>query len=296
MEKRQQATTETAISFDEYFDVLKPVMWKIVLLSLAVGIVTLVWMFLKPDLYKASAIIVPAVEEEKESLPLGVISSFGISVGGPSKVEDLETLFKSKELTVRVFHKYDLWPIVLQDRFDPKTGKMKAGWMKQAFGLGRDPEPPSDWDAIRVAENSLNVYVQRKSGTLTISFESPVAEESAKIVQGYLDEAKNRLQERALERARRNKKFIEEQLRITVDVLTHDRLYSLYGKEMEREMMARNREQFGFVIIDPPRVPDRKSGPHRAFTAVAATTLSFPVWSCFFIYRGRRRENTPEAN
>ena len=76
------------------------------------------------------------------------------------------------------------------------------------------------------------------------------AEGSANIVKYFLDEGKSRLQEEALERATINKKFIEEQIGKTVDALTRDRLYSLYGQEVEKEMMARNREQFGFRVID----------------------------------------------
>jgi len=85
-------------------------------------------------------------------------------------------------------------------------------------------------------------------------------------VKYYLDEGKSRLQEEALDRAVKNKKFIEEQIGKTVDALTRDRLYSLYGQEVEREMMARNREQFGFKVIDAPRVPDRKFKPGEALT------------------------------
>lgn len=58
---------------------------------------------------------------------------------------------------------------------------------------------------------------------------------------------------------KQNKKFIEEQIGKTVDALNRDRLHSLLGQEVEREMMAWNREQFGFRVIDVPRVPDRKS-------------------------------------
>ncbi len=51
---------------------------------------------------------------------------------------------------------------------------------------------------------------------------------------------------------KQNKKFIEEQIGKTVDALNRDQLYSLLGQEVEREMMARNREQFGFRVIDSP--------------------------------------------
>jgi len=93
-------------------------------------------------------------------------------------------------------------------------------------------------------------------------------------VKYYLDEGKSRLQEEALDRAGKNKKFIEEQIGKTVDALTRDRLYSLYGLEVEREMMARNREQFGFRVIDAPRVPDRRSKPSRGLTALVGILFS----------------------
>ena len=109
----------------------------------------------------------------------------------------------------------------------------------------------------------------------------------------YLDEGKSRLQEEALDRAIKNKKFIEEQIGKTIDALTRDRLYSLYGQEVEREMMARNREQFGFRVIDSPRVPDRKSRPMRSRSIAASTALSLLAGGLFFAYRERNRSLPP---
>jgi hypothetical protein len=89
-------------------------------------------------------------------------------------------------------------------------------------------------------------------------------------LKNYIEEAKSRLQEEAFDRAFKNKKFIEEQIGRTVDPLTRERLFLLYGQEVEREMLAKNREQFGFRVIDSPRVPDRKAKPPRAMAATAA--------------------------
>jgi uncharacterized protein involved in exopolysaccharide biosynthesis len=202
-------------------------------------------------------------------------------------VEDLETLFKSNDLTVRVFGKYNLWPIVFPNRFDPATGRMKFGWTDRLFRGEKGPRAPGDWDAIRAAKDRLKVFVNKKTGTVSVSFESPYAEGSANIVKYYLDEGKSRLQEEALDRAVKNKKFIEEQIGKTVDALTRDRLYSLYGQEVEREMMARNREQFGFRVVDAPRVPDRKSKPHRGRGTILAFILSFLTGWIFFIVQER---------
>jgi hypothetical protein len=86
----------------------------------------------------------------------------------------------------------------------------------------------------------------------------------------------------------------EEQIGKTVDTPNHDRLYSLLGQEVEREMMARNREQFGFRVIDSPRVPDQKSGPVRNRAAAAALMFSWFVFAIYFVARDRLRQ-TKEA-
>lgn len=286
-ERRQPEYEDEPIDLGKYFAILKANWWKIAGLSLAVGLVTLGYMFTLPNLYKASATITPSVEEGKQNPALGAIASFGIQVGGPSKVEDLESLFKSNDLTVRVFRKYNLWAAVFPDRFDPKTGTMKVGWAERL--AGKAPAPPGDWDAIRAAKDRLVVSVNRRAGTLDISFESPSPEGSANIVRDYLEEARTRLQEEAFDRANKNKKFIQEQIAGTVDALTRDRLFALYGQEVEREMLARNREQFGFRVIDAPRVPDRKSRPARGRTAVAATLFGAMASFVFFAIRDRRR-------
>ena len=264
---------EDVINLVEYFAILRKNGWKIVLFSLVVGLVTLLVMFQFPDIYQATAVLTPAVDEKRPNPALGILASVGIDIGSPTKVEDLETLFKSNDLTVRVFRKYNLWSIVLPDKFDSATGKMKFCWTDRLFGGEKGPRAPGDWDAIRAAKDRLNVFVNKKTGTVSVSFETPSAEGSANVVKYYLDEGKSRLQEEALDRAVKNKQFIEEQIGKTIDALTRDRLYALYGQEVEREMMGRNREQFGFRVIDSPRIPDRKFRPHRGQASILALIL-----------------------
>jgi len=283
---------EEVINLGEYFAILRKDWWKIALFSLAVGLLTLLVMFLLPDIYQATAVLTPAVDEKRPNPALGVLASFGVDIGSPTKVEDLETLFQSNDLTVRVFGKYNLYPIVLPDRFDPITGKMKGCWTDRLLRREMGPRAPGDWDAIRAAKDRLNVNVNKKAGTVSVSFESRSPEGSANIVKYYLDEGKSRLQEEALDRAVKNKKFIEEQIGKTIDALTRDRLYALYGQEVEREMMGRNREQFGFRVIDSPRVPDRKTKPKRATGAIVGILVSFVVFSVYFGCRGKKNKSS----
>lgn len=282
------------INLAEYAATLRRTWWKIALLSVAAGLVTLAAAFRLPNLYLATAVIAPAAEEGKPMPSFGgALSSLGIVVGGPTKVEDLESLFRSDDLTVRVFRKHAPWAAVYGNCYDARTGTLTPGWTDRLSGKTREPKAPGDWDAIRAARQSLKIFVNKRSGTLAISCESRSAEGSASIVAHYLEEGKSRLQEEAFERANRNKHFIGEQIGKTVDPLTRDRLYTLYGQEVEREMLAKNREQFGFRVIDNPRVPDRKAKPRRAIAALLATVSAALFFSAVFILRGRRAGAPP---
>lgn len=294
-ENRRTGNSGDLIDLGGVFAAFGRVWWKAALIAIVAGLVALAVTFQLPDRYSSAAVVTPASEDAKPSAALGALSSLGIVVGGPSKVEDLETLFRSNDLTARVFRKYELWPIVLPGRFDPGTGKLKPTLGDRLFRRAKGPKPPGDWDAMRAAEDALTVTVNKKSGTVFLSFEAPSAEGAAKIVGYYLEEGKSRLQEEALERATRNKKFIQGQIVTTSDPVTRERLYTLYGQEVEREMLARNREQFGFKLIDRPWVPERKSSPQRAKTALLAAVLVFAVSAVILGLRAGRRSNAPSA-
>ncbi|RMG58729.1 MAG: hypothetical protein D6713_07055 [Deltaproteobacteria bacterium] len=287
---------EDEIDLFELFSILWRKKWFIGGVSLGAGIVALVITFFLPNIYRAEAVIKPVQQEtEKASLASrlgGIVPGLELGVGGT--VEDLEVLLKSKELTVRVFNKYDLYRKVFDDQFDPETGEFVPKRSLLSLLSGEEPKPPGEWDAIRAAEDMLRVRADIKKGVVKISFESKDPELSARVVHYYLEEAKTRLQEEALRRATKNKEFIEEQLKIATDPLIKERLYFLYGREVEKEMMAKNREQFAFTIVDPPKVPDRKVKPRRGLTAVLTTISVGFLLSFVVLVAESRKKMSPQ--
>lgn len=276
-----------------YFRILWRRKWAILGTSLVVAAATLGFLILCPDIYLSSAIIRPETsDKERSSGALGVLATSGLQIGGPSKAEEVEVLLKSDDLTIRVFRRHDPWPFVLLDEYDPATRQRRAGAIdtitrrEQRRALG-------DWDAIRAARERMRVSLDKRTGTLKISFESRSAEGAARMVGYYLEEAKGRIQEEAFERARRNKEFLQSQISKTLDPMTRERLYTLYGQEVEREMLARNREQFGFTVVDSPKVPDRKFRPQRSkISALAGIVGFFASWTFFSV---RRSAKSPES-
>ena len=279
---------ETGSRLEDYSLMFRKFWWKSLLIAVAAGLAMFMALLRLPNIYRATAVVAPAPEEMKQIPALGALASFGLMVGGPTKVEDLETLFRSDDLTVRVFRKHHLWLAILGDQYDPGTGTVTSDWIHRLLGGQKERKTPGDWDAIRAARSNLKVSVNKRSGTVSIAFESRSAEDSARIVAHYIEEGKGRLQEEALGRANRNKQFIGEQIAKTIDPLTRDRLYALYGQEVEREMLAKNREQFGFRLIDAPRVPDRKIRPGRTQGAILAFIVGFLASCGVFLIRGTK--------
>ena len=286
--RRKEYHEEEVIKFEVVFSVIRQNIWKILGISLGAGVLTFLLLLTRPNLYRSKAVIMPVEEDNQQRVALGALASLGLSIGGSAKVEDLEVLFKSDDLTVRVFSRHDHWATLLGDSYDPVTKEVKPDFFSFLTSGRKEPGPPDDWDAILAAEDSKSVSIDRKTGSLAISFDSTSPKESAAILTEYLDEAKSRLQEEALVRAAKNKKFIEEQIGKTIDPLTRDRLYISLGQEVEREMMARNREQFGFRIIDAPRVPNRKDSPARGLIALVAAVSTCFLVAWVFILMNRK--------
>jgi uncharacterized protein involved in exopolysaccharide biosynthesis len=260
--------------------------WAIGLFSVGCGAAALLATFFLPVYYRASAMIRPeTTESSKVQGVLGSLVSLGVSLG-PSKIEDLEVVLKSRNLTVRVFENHDLWAAVYPDRYDSATKRIRPEIYERLRGGSSDPRPPGKWDALEAAKAHLAVTTDRRTGTITISFDARTPETAAGIVGLYLDEGKSLLQEEALQRARQNKTFLFGQLQKMVDPILRDRLYATYGVEVEKEMLARNREQFGFALVDAPIPPLRRHSPKRLLTTLlAALTAAFLAFSWFLLRR-----------
>lgn len=290
----------STLELADYWAAFREGWWMIGLFALFIGGVVAFAVLQIPNRYVASAVVSPVGDEGKVTPGMGALASIGLPASLSSKVEEIDSVFRSKDLAVRVFSKHDLWPLLLGDRIDPVSGTFRPGELarlKAKLAGKGDPaagRKPGDWDAIRASRESLRVVPNKKAGTLAISFESLSAEGSARIVGHFLEEAKSRLQEEAIGRAGRNKRFIEEQIAKSYDPLVRDRLYFLYGQEVEREMLAKNREQFGFKIIDSVRVPDRKSRPARAKAVyLAVISASFAAYLALLYRRLKKKTASP---
>lgn len=270
------------LTLSGYFRLMWPARWGILAFSFSVAILSFFGTYLFPVKYRATAVIRPEQAAKGAGGALkGIVPVLGISLGGDSRLEELEVIFRSKNLAARVFDKHGLWGVVYPKEYDEKTGMLHPDLVDRLRGEGT-PKAPQSWDAYEASRKYLTVVSDSRPGTITVSFDAFTPQDAARIVNFYLDEARNLLQEEAIERATRNKKFLMDQITGMVDPQVRERFFALYSDEVEKEMLARNRSQFGFVLIDRAEPPPRKISPKRlVVSGISFATAWFAA--CLFV-------------
>jgi uncharacterized protein involved in exopolysaccharide biosynthesis len=69
------------------------------------------------------------------------------------------------------------------------------------------------------------------------------------------------LRDKAIREAERNIQYLNEQASRTNVVEAQKAIYSLLESEINKEMVARGRDEYALKVIDPAFVPERPSSP-----------------------------------
>ena len=244
----------------------------IFLMMLISGFLAIFISLLMPNIYRSEATI--TVRESDNSMPsLGALGGLGgmvasqLGIGGSGTLEKLEVVSKSRELSARVIHKYNLMPVLFPEDWDIK----KKQWCVE--------DPPTLQDGLEKINDLLSVNSDKKKNTLTIGFETENPEIAKNIVDYYLIELSGSLREEVIRDSNENLKFFKKQLEKTNDALLREKIYALIAKEIEKETFAKAQKYYGFLLIDPPIISDldKKSAPHRSTICILSLFLAFFV-------------------
>ncbi len=287
------------------------VIWKrrrmIVTLVFLATILSIVISIYMPNIYRSSAVILPAKSGKMPSLGIGLLGPISEMIPIPTSSSSSEIIsrLKSRELYERLIQKYNLLPVLFYKIWDPE----KKTWIKKGFsiksivfypmkimsklanrgkpGFGNSTEEgiPTIDDGIRKLRKMVNVQQDRKLGTITVSvdFEDPVI--ATKILSWILKELKDAMTDQAIDIAQRTIKALEEQLPKVSDPLIKQKIYNLMAKQVETISLAKVSENFAFKIIDRPRVPDKKYKPKRSLIVVVSfvSSLFLAIFLAFFL-------------
>ena len=289
-EFRENPYPDDEIDLRELFMVIWSGKWVISLVTgLAAALSLLVSMSL-PNIYTATTLLAPA-----ESLGSGVssltrqygglASLAGVSLPGSkdgSRSQLGMELLKSRAFISDFVERRDILPeLMAVDFWNPGTGQVvfdadiydlaSTSWV-------RDVEPPraakpsaqeahSEFmDLLSVSENSETGYV-----TLSIDHHSPVI--AAEWVRWLVEDVNAAVKAQDVTEAEKSIEYLKQQVANTSLADLQAMFFELIQAQTETVMLAEVRPEYVFKTIDPPVVPEEKSGPSRALICVSGMLL-----------------------
>jgi len=280
---------EDEINLLDMFIVLLKHKWMIFSVVFIAGVAAVIYSLMLTNIYRSECTIVP-IEQEKASLSnrLSALGGFGamvasqVGIGGAGSLEKFEIVLKSRELTNGLIEKHKLMPIIYKDSWDEKTKTWKT------------EEPPTIQDAYKSMQGMLEIKPDKKNGVLKLEFLFEDPEIAQRILSYYVNGMSEFLRQQSLENVATQSKALQEQLITTTDPLLRTKLAEIIAQYMEKETLAKVQRYYGFNVIDPPFVPEKKFKPKRAQMCILSVIVAFfmAIFLAFFMeYVGNLKKN-----
>jgi uncharacterized protein involved in exopolysaccharide biosynthesis len=282
---------------------------RILLVSLAVGLLTLGINFLLPKWYRATAVLLPESDKNK----LGAMSQFaglaslaGVNMSGG----DLSRLYPAMLTSESILR------CVVERKYRTEHFKDSVTLI-QYFELD-DPSPRKNMDdALREVKGVIVVTYDAKTSVVSIGLEMPEPQLAADVLNALLAELDMFLRDKKMNNASEQRKWVESRL-VQVDeelrdaeervkdfreknrrvtdspslLMQQERLLrdvqikSTIAIELRKQAEIAKIEEIKQVttinILDEGRAPIRKEHPKRGTNALLATTLCFLLMSTWY--------------
>lgn len=280
---------EDEINLLDYVIILLKHKWMIFFLVFIAGVAAVIYSLRLPEIYRSESTIVP-IGQEKASLSsrLSALGGFGamvasqVGIGGAGSLEKFEIVLKSRELTNDLVEKHKLMPVIFKDSWDEKTKTWKT------------EEPPTIQDAYKAVQGMLEIKPDKKNGVLKLGFLFPDPALAQKLLSYYVDGMSEFLRHQSLENVAIQRKALQEQLITTTDPLLRTKLAEIIAQYIEKETLAKVQRYYGFNVIDPPFVPEKRFKPRRAQICILSVIVAFfmAVFLAFIMeYVGNLKKN-----
>ena len=199
-------TAEDEIDLYEIWLILKRRKKTVFLITFLFTLISVIYCFLAPPVYKTETTIYPLGGNKTGGLS-SLLSSLPISlpIGGQSGLT-VEAVLESRTLKERVIKDLNLLPELFPDKWDSVHKRWK---------LEGDEEPPTILDGVKKLDKLMSVSTDKNTGIIKLSVEFEKKPKMAyEIAETSLKEAENILNEKSFSLAKKYRIYIGKQLAI----------------------------------------------------------------------------------
>jgi uncharacterized protein involved in exopolysaccharide biosynthesis len=273
-------------------DLLKDIWASKVLLCALIAVCTLVGgtigLLVDRD-YEASTILLPVTDDNTgrgggglsalASQYGGLASLAGINLlgAGSGKKDEAIAVLQSELLTERYIRDNNLLPVLYAKQWDPIAQKWRV----------TDPKKvPTLWKANRYFKKVRSVVDDKKINMVILKITWTDPQQAAKWANDLVKITNGYLRDKAIQEAERNIAYLNAQAAKTTVVEAQKSIYSLLETEINKEMLARGREEYALKVVDPAFVPEKPSSAGPVLLALLGFGLG--CVAAFLVVFGRR--------
>ncbi len=291
---------EDEIDLRELFFTLWVAKWLIVGITAVFAVCSVLIALWLPNIYRAEALLAPAVEEESAGGLASLAGQFGglaslagISLGSSSVDKTtlaIETL-QSRQFFARFINEHE----VLVSLFATESWNLASNQLElddEIYDAGsaawvREVDPPftpapSVQEAHEKFREVLSVSQDAESGLVRIAIEHKSPYVAADWVRWLVEDVNRYMREADIAEARRSIEFLQQQIATTPIAEMHQLLYQLIQEQTKTIMLAEVRPEYVLKTVDPAVAPEEKAKPSRALICIIGTMLG-GMLACLFV-------------
>ena len=287
----QETSESSEISLRFIFRIVSKRAKRILVYSFFVLLTTLLFLQFIPDKYSSTAILSP--NKDNQSLDqstlqsLGAISSF-VGLGqGPENVSSfqialekiksrdfIENFINQEEMKLKLLGGLKWNSLERQFVYDPSIYDVKA----KVWRI----EVPSDYKIFKEFKKNLRITKKGNSGLIEIKFMSTSPVLSQKIIEQLIILINEVMSSEALNKAATNLDFLNREINKQQNIQTKNAISRLMESQLQKKMIASNKFNYIFEVVNPPMVPEEKSSPWR-LGIIFSSVIIFNFFYIFFL-------------
>jgi uncharacterized protein involved in exopolysaccharide biosynthesis len=145
---------------------------------------------------------------------------------------------------------------------------------------GEKPERTGLWATVeRFRRNVLDIQEDKLKGITTITIDWKDPDVARRWGQEFVALANGLLRNKAIEDASRNVAYLKEEVEHTTSVEIQKVMYKLIEQETRSLMLAKGREEYAFMVVDPPVKAEMRISPRRTLLVLSGVAMGFFVGS-----------------
>ncbi|MEE4298117.1 MAG: Wzz/FepE/Etk N-terminal domain-containing protein [Pseudomonadales bacterium] len=250
--------------------------------------------WLLPDVYRSEVILAPQRTDNGLAAlggglgNLASLAGIGLEDGGPDPNDIALELIRSRRFFTEFVERHPVLPqIAAAQSWDPATGELRfdAAIFDAANGQWLEETGPSGSRRRTTVLDAHDLFVDEMltverddiTGLVTIAVEhiSPVV--AQQIAEWLVRDINAAMRDAAVQEARRAIEYLRGQSEATAVAELRQVIYTLIEEQMQTVMLANVREEYLWRTIDPPIVPEERSGPNRPLMVVLAVFAGFAL-------------------